>query len=286
MPASRRSPKVSLQPSYMRVIITGAAGRIGKEMVDELSGSHTVLLMDRRPVSGHPSIVADLSVTPGDSRWNRWWNFKACRWQEHFKGTDAVLHLAANPNPKAPWEQVLRDNIQSTWNVMNAAVQYRVPRVVFASSNWAVKALEQDLGPACYSPEGPKIGSETHPRPLTPYGVSKAMGEIIGRKFVDEKKLLAFVAVRIGSYRPTPPRDVVWRNLWIGSYDLRTLLRSCVERKIAGFHVVYGVSAQASAPYDLTHTCELLGWKPQEEMDSQSLQAAGGVVSTVSCLET
>ncbi len=95
------------------------------------------------------------------------------------------------------------------------------------------------------------------------------------REFVDEKKLLSFVAVRIGTYRATPPCSVLWQNLWIGSYDLRTLLRSCIEKKITGFHVVYGVSAQASAPYDLTHTCELLSWKPQEEMDSQFLKAAG-----------
>ncbi len=246
----------------MRVIITGAAGRIGRQVTEELSGSHELLLMDRRPVSGRKSILADLSATPGDSWWSRWSNFKACRWPEHFKGVDAVLHLAANPHPKAPWEQVLRDNIQSTWNVINAAVKYQVPRVVFASSNWAVKATERALAPACYTPEGPKIDSDAPPCPLTPYGISKAFGELTGRTFVEERRLDAFVAVRIGHYSLGRPKNEEQSYLWISTLDLRSLLRRCVEAELEGFHVVYGVSAQRTSPYDLSYTRRLLSWEP------------------------
>jgi nucleoside-diphosphate-sugar epimerase len=175
-----------------------------------------------------------------------------------------VLHLAANARPDAPWPLVLRDNIHATWNVLEAAAQHQVRRVIFASSNWAVKALERALAPACYLPDGPKIGSDAPPRPLTPYGISKAAGELAGRMFVDERRLGSFLAVRLGSYLPTPLQNGEYRPLWIGTTDLRSLLRRCVEAEFAGFHVVYGVSGQPIAPYDLSYTNRLLAWRPQQ----------------------
>jgi uronate dehydrogenase len=135
---------------------------------------------------------------------------------------------------------------------------------VYASSNWAVKALEQDLAPGCYTPEGSKIDSDAAPRPMAAYGMSKAMGEIMGRTLVDEGRLKSFVAARIGVYQPLPPEDRVKRHRWIGRQDLRSLLRRCVEAEFEGYHVVYGVSAQPEAPYDLSHTRSLLSWTPQE----------------------
>ena len=42
------------------------------------------------------------------------------------------------------------------------------------------------------------------------------------------------------------------RAIWIGVQDLRSLLRRCVESSSEGFHVVYGVSGQPTAPYDLS----------------------------------
>jgi len=54
------------------------------------------------------------------------------------------------------------------------------------------------------------------------------------------------------------------RRLWIGTQDLRSLLGCCVEAKFDGFHVVYGTSAQPTAPYDLSYTCRLLSWEPRQ----------------------
>ena len=80
--------------------------------------------------------------------------------------------------------------------------------------------------------------------------------------FVDQGKLGSFVAVRIGAYFAGPKEEEEWQRLWIGAGDMQTLLRRCVEVDFAGFHVVYGVSGQSSAPYDLRHTESLLSWKP------------------------
>jgi nucleoside-diphosphate-sugar epimerase len=246
----------------MRVVITGAAGRIGTQIVEELSPSHDLSLIDVRPVEGRNSIVADISRDPALTGRRRW--FKPKPWSAAFAGANVVVHLGANPEPLAPWEKVLPDNIQGTWNVIAAAAQHGVSRVIFASSNWAVKARERMLAPDCYQPNGPKIGSDAPPQPITAYGLSKAFGEQAGRMFVDEKKLQSFVAVRIGNYQPKPSTDEIVRVRWIGVEDIRSLFRRCVEADLKGFHVVYGVSAQKTAPYDLSHTRQALSWSPQQ----------------------
>ena len=248
----------------MRVIITGAAGEIGSQVVEELASSHELRLIDLRPVKSRGSIVADLSRRPVTSGWRRWFKSRSSRWNEAFEGTQVVVHLAANSQSLAPWEKVLPDNIQATWNVIETAARYQVPRVVFASSNWAVKAVENRLAPSCYDPTGPKIDSETPPFVLTDYGLSKAFGELAGRMFVDEGKLESFVAVRIGNYQPKPSTDEIKRARWIGVQDIRSLFRRCVEADLKGFHLVYGVSAQTTSPYDLSHTRQTLSWFPQQ----------------------
>jgi NAD(P)-dependent dehydrogenase (short-subunit alcohol dehydrogenase family) len=269
----------------MRVVITGAAGQIGREMVSELAQTHELRLIDRVPVLGRRSIVADLAKARVRSFLKPWSNSRSPQWMQAFEGVDVVLHLAADRSPKASWERVLRNNIEVTWNVCGAAMEHRVPRVVFASSNYAVKALEQQWAPACYEPSGPKIDSDCEPRPLTPYGISKATGEVIGQTLVAEGKLDSFVAVRIGAFSPTPPKNPPWRNLWIDPPDIRTLLRRCVEAQFSGFQIVYGVSAQLTAPYDLSHTCSILSWQPSGYIDSQVCDTAASHVKGTFCYE-
>jgi nucleoside-diphosphate-sugar epimerase len=253
----------------MRIVITGAAGKIGRQIVEELSGAHDLILIDKRSVPGVSSITAELSRCRRQSVYAHWLGLNGASWTKYLKGADVVLHLAAERSPQAPWKKVLRENIEATWNVCDAASRHHVPRVVFASSNYAVKALENELAPACYEPQGPKIGSEVPPRPLTAYGVSKALGEIIGQTFVAEGRLQSFVAVRIGAFSAIPSTASPWRHLWIGTADIRSLLRRCIEKQFSGFHVVYGVSAQPTIPYDLSHTRGLLSWMPQEQYDRE-----------------
>jgi len=248
----------------MRIVITGAAGQIGKQLVDELSGSHEVRLIDRRPIKGRESFIANLSRSPARAVWRDWFKAKPVHWRDVFKGAQVVIHLAAEIAPSASWESILPNNIQGTWNVVSAAAAYRVERVIFASSNWVVKAMEKRLAPDCYRSDGPKIGSETAPFPLTTYGLSKSFGELAGRMFVEEQKLKSFITVRIGHYAPDPSNDEMLRVRWIGVEDIRSLFRRCVETELTGFHVVYGVSAQPMAPYDLSYTRKLLAWEPRQ----------------------
>lgn len=248
----------------MRVTITGAAGVIGRQIVEELSGSHELCLIDLLPVPGYKTIIANLAQYHAWTRWRPWRRFQTPRWEEAFEGTDVILFLANDPRVKYCEKGVLGNNIQMTWNVLQAAVRHQVSRVVYASSNWVVKAKELELAPACYRPNGPKISSDVSPRPITAYGITKAFGEIAGQTLVDEEQLESFVSVRIGAYGMVPPANCEARNRWIGVRDMRSLLRRCVEAEFKGFHIVYGISAQPTSPYDLSYTCSLLAWEPQQ----------------------
>ena len=246
----------------MRVVLTGAAGQIGRELVEEFSGVHDLCLLDCVPVPSYKSIIVDLAQAHSIPKVNPNSEDESLRWSDLFKGADAIIHLAEDPNPGASWDRVLYNNIQATWNVLQAAKEHQVGRVLYASSNFAVRALELELAPACYEPNGPKIRSDAPPRPVTPYGIGKACGEITGRMLVDEKKLSSFVAVRIGWYQPGPPKNEGYYRLELLPHDLRALFRRCVESDFKGYHVVYGISAQKTGPYDLRYTRELLSWEP------------------------
>ena len=220
-----------------RIVVTGAAGLIGRAMVQELAPHHELVLLDRRPVPGgkeQRTVRADLGREPWGHSWLPRSARRPPRWTRLFGGADAVLHLAANRSPRASWSSVLRNNIQPTWNVLDAARSHGVRRVVYASSFRAVS-------------------------PLTPYGLSKAWGELAGRMFVDTGGLETFIAVRIGTYAATEPTDAVEPSRWVLPGDLAWILRRCLEADLSGFHLIDGVTERPGSPFDHARTARLLG---------------------------
>ena len=118
----------------MRIVITGAHGRIGRHMVAELQDEHSLVLVDRRPRKGYQTVRADVSRSPGgNTRRRRGW--RRYDWAHVMEGADAVLHLAGDPSPRASWDSAMTSNAGATWNVLEAACRHGVPRVVLASSN-------------------------------------------------------------------------------------------------------------------------------------------------------
>jgi nucleoside-diphosphate-sugar epimerase len=97
----------------MRVVITGAAGQIGRQIVEELSGKYELRLVDRVPVSGRGSVVADLAEDDGATSVKSFWRFGRKSWAPSFEGADVVLHLAADVNNRAPWGVRLAQQHQS-----------------------------------------------------------------------------------------------------------------------------------------------------------------------------
>src|SRR5947209_3594313 len=162
-----------------RVLVTGAAGRIGSDFRRLYGDRYRLRLLDRRHIpvpAGHETLDGDLA----DLEMAR----RACA------GMNTVLHLAADPNPSADFYQTLLSaNIQATYNVFAAAKEARCRRVVFASSIHAVNAYPLDV----------QIHPDDPVRPGDMYGVTKVFGEATGAYFAYREGLSA-IAVRIGAY--------------------------------------------------------------------------------------
>ena len=156
----------------MRYLVTGGAGFIGSNIVDELvrRGASVTVLDDfsagkesnlagvRDKINLHVGSITDLSVTQ-----------KAC------EGADYVIHLAARTSvPRSVKDPIESNgvNIDGTLNVLVAARDAKVRRLVYAASSAAYGE----------SPTLPKV--ETMPvAPISPYGVTKYVGELYAQVF-------------------------------------------------------------------------------------------------------
>ena len=87
-----------------KILVTGAAGRIGTIVREHLGGKYDLAGLDRIAVEGVDSHVADLS------------DLNAIR--PAFEGQEIVVHLGADPNGSAPWDSVLPNNIVGVYNVL------------------------------------------------------------------------------------------------------------------------------------------------------------------------
>ncbi|MEW2513130.1 NAD(P)-dependent oxidoreductase [Streptomyces sp. NPDC046870] len=232
-------------PAPRTILLTGAAGGLGTLMRSLLPEyGYTLRLFDMRPVEGEPgAITADL----GDK--------EALR--EAVRGVDAILHLAGI-SLEAPFEKILRSNIEGTYNLYEAARLAGVPRIVFASSNHAV-----GFTPAPRAGE-PLIPVDTPRRPDTFYGLSKSFGEDLAQLYWD-KHGLETVSVRIGSCFPEPT-SVRMLSVWMSPADGARLFHAALTAEEVGHTVVYGSSANTRLWWDLS-TARALGYEPRDDSE-------------------
>ncbi len=181
-------------------------------------------------------------------------------------GAGAVIHLAGDPRPDAPWDSVWRNNIDGTRTVFEAAVDAGVERIAFASSNHAVGAYEDDRAPEIYRTESEfRLDGTELPRPGNLYGVSKAAGETLGRYYHDEHDL-SVVCVRIGNLTADHPPENYERGqaMWLSHRDCAHLFDRCLQAEY-GYEIVYGISDNDRKYYSLERAREVLDYDPQDD---------------------
>ncbi len=156
----------------MRYLVTGGAGFIGSNTVDELvRRGHSVVVLDdfssgkednlaevRNKITFIKGSITDIEVV-----------------RKAMHEAEFVLHLAARTSvPRSVKDPVEtnRINIDGTLNVLVAAKELKVKRVVFAASSSAYGE----------TPTLPKIET-MQPQPISPYGVTKYVGELYGQTF-------------------------------------------------------------------------------------------------------
>lgn len=232
-----------------RVLVTGAAGRIGSAFVAEMADRYDFRLADKTDkvhdlLPGAETLL--LNVADPD----------ACR--RAVQGIDVVLHLAADPSPRADYYASLQpNNFDGTYNIFRAAADAGCRRVVYASSVQAVMGYPKDH-------ETP-VGAYWWP--LNMYAVSKCFGEATARMFSATEGISA-ICVRIGAYhRPGlgDPEQQHELSAYVSPRDLNQLFRLCIDADGIDFAVVHGISNNRIKRLSLTETRALLGYEPVDD---------------------
>jgi nucleoside-diphosphate-sugar epimerase len=224
-----------------KVVVTGGSGRLGQFVIrDLLAHGYAVLSLDRVPPREKlcPSWLADLRHL-GDL-------FEAMR--ESY----GVIHLGAYQAPNlAPDAETFSNNVSSTYNVLRAATDLGVGKVVIASSTAGFGFIyAKDLRAPLYLPL-----DENHPsKPQDSYGLSKVLGEQIADCIVTVHKEMTISSLRFPgvnfdlSYESFRER---WRNpqsrasgfwTYIDARDAAMTCRLALEAKFTG-HEVFIASA-------------------------------------------
>ena len=217
----------------MRVLVTGASGKIGREATLALRrAGHTVIGWDLRPAAGALTVdCTDFGEV-----------FGAMSGADPFgKPPEAVVHLAGIPAPGLAADHVIfHANTASTYNVLSSAARLGLKRVVWASS-------ETILGPPFRLPPDFAPVDESHPdRPEWSYALSKAAGELMAETLTRWHPTLSIATLRFSTvYEPADYRQMAQIhekpeqrrfNLWsyVDARDAGEACRLAIEADFTG----------------------------------------------------
>ena len=231
-------------PMFARLLLTGAAGGLGRELRARLKAHCGVLRV---------SDIADLgTAAPGEEL------APAALEQPDavlalLAGVDAVVHLGG-VSVEGPFGPILQANIVGAYNLYEAARKHGVRRIVFASSNHVTGFYRQDE----------VIDTRMPMRPDGYYGISKAFGENLAQFYFDRYGIET-VSLRIGSSFPEP-KDRRMLATWLSYDDLERLVVAGLTAPVVGHSVVYGMSDNKTTWWD-NGPARHIGYRPQDSSE-------------------
>jgi uronate dehydrogenase len=237
--------------------VTGAAGRIGSYLRSGLPplGWHLRCLDLVEPSEPQldPQPGPEPEAKPDGLPWSIGDILDPEALAKAMAGVEAVVHLAGIPT-EAPFADLLPANIEGTYQVFEAARLAGVRRLIYAGSNHAVGFHES----------GSLLTASARARPDSLYGVTKAFGEALGSFYADRYGM-DVAAVRIGSCFDRPPGE---RGLgtWLSPGDSVRLVDALLRAPSFGFAVLYGISANTRAWWDL-EPARALGYSPEDDAE-------------------
>jgi uronate dehydrogenase len=247
------------QPPFNRLLLTGAAGGLGKVLRQSLRPYAKVLrlsdIAEMAPAADDHEevVVCDLADKAAVHRL--------------VEGVDAILHFGG-VSVERPFEEILGANICGVFHIYEAARRHDVKRVVFASSNHVIGFYKQDE----------TIDARAPRRPDSYYGLSKSYGEDMASFYFDRYGIET-VSIRIGSSFPEPNNRRMM-STWLSYRDLTQLIERALYTPEVGHTVVYGMSDNRNLWWD-NHLATHLGYRPQdsseafrEQVEAQPMPAA------------
>lgn len=234
-----------MPPLHQRILLTGAAGGLGRALRPRLAADCAVLRL------------SDLSAAPPDLAQHEEWQTVDLADRAAVlalaAGVDAIIHLGG-VSVERPFDEILPANIVGVYNLYEAARKQGVRRVVFASSNHVTGFYKQS----------DTIDAAAPPRPDGMYGVSKAFGEDLSRFYFDRWGIET-ACLRIGSSFPEP-KDRRMLASWLSFDDLHRLVQACLSSPVLGHSIVFGMSNNAVTWWD-NRLARHVGFVPQDSSD-------------------
>ena len=226
----------------MKILITGASGRLGPFVIRALAADYELVLLSRRKPADE---FADIRWIEGDLN-----NFEDC--QRAMEGVQAVQHLGAQPWPVdhphmreraegqgIPFDATFKTNMLGTYYLMQAAVEAGVKTVVMAGSNCAlghgfrisgqpfpIEALPIDEGHLCHPEDSysltKRMGEDLLAGYNRAYGIRTYVTRICGICPPERRQQMAENAKAVESWS-----DWLW--CWVGSEDVASAHRLLME---------------------------------------------------------
>ncbi len=226
-----------------RILLTGAAGRVGRIVRPLLQQSYALRLNDlaalEREVADDELCIGDLA-DPSLAR-------------AAVDGVAAVVHFAGLVASHVSFEDTLAPNYRGVLSLLYACRAAGVPRFVFASSHHLVGLHAPELldESAVVAPDGF-------------YGLSKAFGEAACALYARRFSLRTLI-VRIGNADPQVV-DGRRERMWISGRDLVQLITIGLEHPDVSCQIVYGTSLCPDALFS-NATAHGLGYVPLDRAD-------------------
>ncbi len=241
----------------MKILITGARGRIGKRLVSRLESEHELRLASR-------ALVED------DERWCQVDVTKLQQVEAACEGVDTIIHLAIATGHEGGFEdddfnaERWDINAKGTYNLFEAAARSGVRRVIYTSSLTVVWGY----------PVPEWVSGDAPARPVDTYGLTKYVGEEIARTYANNRGI-EVICLRIPA--PVDVEDPASRQesilpQWIAYSDLVEAFALSLTAPLARCELVTIVGESSKRRWDLSQAEHLLGYKGRVNLEESGYE--------------
>jgi nucleoside-diphosphate-sugar epimerase len=231
------------------VLVTGSAGRIGRSTCRALAAR------------GHRVRGFDIVPTPdaNDAATGDLTDMETVR--RAMKGINAVVHLAATPDEADFMTQLLPNNIVALYNVMEAAREAKVSRLVLTSTGQVVSGYDWNT----------LMTTELLPRPRNWYASTKVFAETIGQAYA-YRHGMSVVVIRPGwcprtqEHAEALARSEFGPDVYFSPNDAGRCFACAATAKIDEPYVIFFATSRPArrARFDIEAAQRLIGYEPKD----------------------
>ena len=262
-----------MNTSTQRVLLTGALGVVGSQLVPALREAYDLRMVDVKDTDRQGQRLEGVElfdlVESSDAEVT-----------ELFSAFDAIVHCGYLQPIGEPSYASERRNVDLMERIYRLAMAAGVKRIVAASTNQASKWYEQPW----FEGRIDRVAPDDYPRPDTFYGWAKVAYESLGFLYACGSlgRRLEVVQIRIVAPREIDATAFADRPLWdylrdiagyISQRDLQQLFvrsldaESIDDRYGVPFQIFYGVSNNARTFWSITNAREVVGYAPQDDSE-------------------